>query len=217
MNWPSVQCLTIDGIDLSHVDQVEALCAVGVEWIQLRMKSASDEEVLKVALSCLPICRKYGVRLVINDRIQVALEAGADGVHLGRLDMGWESARAFAGSRLLIGGTVNSVEDAKRAVSSKALDYVGVGPFRFTRTKKNLAPTLTHEEWGAILAVLGTLPAYAIGGLQKVDLPQIRSWGLRGVAVSSGLFQPGSVAQNYADYRTHWEQAEVSAATSTSI
>lgn len=208
MDWPSIQCLTLDGIALSHEAQVAALCQAGVDWIQLRMKTATDDVVAAVAEACLPLCRASSVRLVINDRVQVALDVGADGVHLGHLDMDWEEARKLAGNELIIGGTVNSVADAERAVASKALNYVGVGPFRFTRTKQNLAATLTPDEWLAILEVLGPLPAYAIGGIEAGDLSRIRAMGLDGVAVSSGLFQTNDVTQNYQAYLARWSSHE---------
>jgi len=204
MNWPVIQCLTIDGIELSHVEQVKWLCDAGTDWIQLRMKTASDTEVAEVVRASLPICREAGVRLILNDRIHLALEMETDGVHLGRLDMGWSEARSLAGADFLIGGTVNSLDDARRAVASKALNYVGVGPYRFTKTKQNLAPTLTESDWSGILQELGGLPAYAIGGIRAEDLPELRARGLQGVAISSGLFRSVSVQQNYQNLLQHW-------------
>ncbi|MCH6259028.1 thiamine phosphate synthase [Puniceicoccaceae bacterium K14] len=204
MKWPFMQCLTIDGLEQSHAAQVAALCQAGADWIQIRMKAASDDDVAEVASACLPKCHEAGVKLIINDRIHVALEVGADGVHLGRLDMNWEDARELAGDGLIIGGTVNSSDDARRAVRSQALNYVGVGPFRFTRTKQNLAPVLSEGQWHDILVELGGLPAYAIGGIEASDLPSLSAWGLQGVAISSGLFRSGDVVEEYENYRREW-------------
>ena len=100
--------------------------------IQLRMKRAATLEVLGVVREVLPICRKAGCLLIVNDDIEASLEGGADGVHLGRSDLPWAVARERSGPDFLIGGTVNSLEDAKNAVSSGALDSVGVGPYCFT-------------------------------------------------------------------------------------
>ncbi|MBC2603509.1 thiamine phosphate synthase [Puniceicoccus vermicola] len=205
MKEVSIQCLTLDGISLSHEEQVSALCEAGAHWIQLRMKSATDDEVEKTAKRCLEICRKRGVKLILNDRAEVAQRVGADGVHLGKLDMPWNEARALLGADFLIGGTVNSVADAKQAVESRALDYVGVGPFRFTRTKKNLAPTLTEEQWREIVAVLDGLPAYAIGGIEATDLGRIRELGLQGFAISSGLFVEPGAGVHYPRLREGWD------------
>ncbi len=210
MKWPSVQCLTIDGIELSHEAQVLALCAAGAQWIQLRMKSATDDEVFEVATRCLPICRQAGVRLIMNDRIEVALRLGMDGVHLGKCDLPWAEARALAGADFLIGGTVNSVADAQRAIDCGALDYVGVGPFRFTRTKQNLAPVLTTAQWVEILQTLGAMPSYAIGGIVADDLADLRELGVRGVAIASGLFRGATVAENFQAHRRAWESETLS-------
>jgi thiamine-phosphate pyrophosphorylase len=205
MNDISIQCLTLDGIELGHEAQVSALCAAGAKWIQLRFKEATDDAVAVVAEACLPVCRERGVRLIINDRMHVAMQVGADGVHLGKLDMAWAEARALVGPDFIIGGTVNSAADAMRASSPGLLDYVGVGPYRFTQTKKNLAPILSNGEWQEILRILGPIPSYAIGGIQVEDLPVIRERGLTGVAVCSGLYRDAKVTENYRAFLSAWE------------
>ncbi|MGE9291019.1 MAG: thiamine phosphate synthase [Puniceicoccales bacterium] len=209
MKWPDIQCLTIDGFILSHEAQVLALCGVGAEWIQLRMKEASDSEVEETVRRCLPVCHAAGARLIVNDRIEIAIKTGADGVHLGSLDMGWAQARELVGDDFIIGGTINSADDAERAAEFGALDYVGVGPFRFTQTKKNLAPTLTSDQWQDILQILGKLPSYAIGGIRIEDLPAVRQKGVTGFAVSSGLFGEAGVQALYREYQKGWAEAQL--------
>ncbi len=204
MKYPPIQCLTLDGISMSHAEQVHALCLAGARWIQLRMKDASDAEAESVAAACLSICREVGCRLIINDRVELALRVGVDGVHLGSLDMPWAQARSLAGDDFIIGGTVNSVADAEAAVESGVLDYVGVGPYRFTSTKKNLAPVLSREDWGAIISVLGDLPAYAIGGIDAESMPDIRSLGVTGVALSSGMYRYADISGNYRQLIHAW-------------
>ncbi len=140
----------------------------------------------------------------MNDRVEVALRVGADGVHLGKTDMAWGDARALAGHALLIGGTVNAVADAEAAVAARVLDYVGVSPFRFTPTKQNLAPVLSAQDWTAILNTLGPLPAYGIGGIEAADLAVLRGLGLRGVAVCGGLCRDGTVAHAIRRYADGW-------------
>jgi thiamine-phosphate pyrophosphorylase len=190
-------CLTLDGIDRSHTEQVQALCAAGVDWVQLRSKELSDQELEPIAFECMIRCREIGSTFVLNDRLELALKLGADGVHLGKLDMPWAEARERAGADFLIGGTVNSVEDAQNAVNSGVLDYVGVGPFKFTHTKKNLAPVLTRSDWQAILAVLGDLPSYAIGGIEPVDIPELLALGVTGAAICSVLYRQTNVSNTY--------------------
>ncbi len=204
MNMPVLHCLTLDGIAFSHEEQVRALCAAGAESIQLRMKQADDAEVAAVVSACLPVCRAAQCRLIVNDRVDVALRTGADGVHLGKLDMAWGAAAVRAAGRLQIGGTVNSVTAAKAAVAAGVLDYVGVGPFRMTLTKQNLAPVLMPSDWEAILAVLGPLPAYAIGGIEPTDLAGIRARGLHGAAVCAWLYHDGAIAHNYQQCMNAW-------------
>lgn len=197
MNWPKYMCLTIDGIDRTHTDQVQALCSAGVDWVQLRAKQMSDLELEPIAFECMIRCREIGSSFVLNDRLELALKLGADGVHLGQLDTPWAKARALAGPDFLIGGTVNSVADAERAVAAGVLDYVGVGPFKFTHSKKNLAPVLTPLEWRAILEVLGDLPSYAIGGIEPADISQVLELGVTGAAICSVLYRKPNVSDTY--------------------
>lgn len=210
MRLPSIQCLTTDGLARSHVEQARALCEAGAKMIQLRMKQAHTPEIVNVVRDCLPVCREADCLLIVNDDIEAALEAGADGVHLGKKDLPWVSARKLAGSGFLIGGTVNSLADAERAASCGVLDYAGVGPYRFTRTKERLAEVLSEADWAAILGCLGDLPSYAIGGIGLDDLRAVRALGLHGVAVcSSVLAEDAEVIQtNYKSLAAAWEGTE---------
>jgi thiamine-phosphate pyrophosphorylase len=142
MSTPRILCLTADGLPHSHVEQVQDFCFAGAEWIQLRSKQLSDCELEPIAFEALQVCRQYGSRLLINDRLDLALKIEADGAHLGRQDGDWAQARARAGKDFLLGGTVNCLADARAALASQALDYCGVGPYKFTRTKAQLAPLL---------------------------------------------------------------------------
>lgn len=197
MNWPKWMCLTTDEGRRSHPEQVQALCSAGVDWIQLRTKHLRGSDLESIASECLVHCREAGITFVLNDHLDLALKIEADGVHLGTSDTPWSEARERAGSDFLIGGTVNSVKDAKMVVASGVPDYVGVGPFKFTRTKQKLAPVLTDSDWASIVNILGELPGYAIGGIEDSDLPEILRLGVRGVAVCSALYRGGDIAQNY--------------------
>lgn len=197
MKWPKLMCLTRDDPDFSHLAQVQALCEAGARWIQLRCKELSDHELEPIAIECRKLCREAGCTFIVNDRLILALQIGADGVHLGKLDTPWDAARSLAGPGFLIGGTVNSLADAEKAVESGVLDYVGVGPFRFTPTKKNLAPVLSDEQWTNILGKLGGLPSYAIGGIRNTDMPKIESMNVTGAAISAAIFQETRVCENY--------------------
>lgn len=201
---PPVMCLTLDGLPLSPVAQAEQLCAAGARWIQLRMKHASPDAWLATAHAVVAVCRAHEAVCIVNDNVEIALAAGADGVHLGSLDLDWREARRRLGPEKIIGGTVNHLADATRAHAAGCLDYVGLGPLRFTATKQKLAPVLGLAGITALLPALGGLPAWAIGGVEPSDLPALRRAGLAGVAVSSSLFARNQISANYAAFAAAW-------------
>lgn len=199
-----VMCLTRDGAGIAHAAQAGRLCAAGARWIQLRMKDSPRASWLAEAAAASRECRRHGALLVVNDSVDVALESGADGVHLGTLDGDWRGARRRLGTRLILGGTVNNADDARRAVQSGCLDYVGVGPLRFTKTKVNLSPILGLEGVRAVLGDLRGLPAWVIGGVEPPDLPDLREAGAAGVAVSSALHRDGRLEGNLRAFLDAW-------------
>lgn len=201
---PPVMALTQDGLALSHPEQARVLTAAGARWIQLRVKNASPAAWLATAREVVALCHTTGALCTINDSVDIALASGADGVHLGRLDGDWIAARARLGPEKLLGGTVNFPDDARRAVASHVLDYVGLGPLRFTTTKQKLAPVLGVEGIAALLPLLAGLPAWAIGGVTPADLPALRRAGLAGVAVSSSLYTDNPIAANHAAFVSAW-------------
>lgn len=161
----------------------------GCRWIQIRMKETSDEEVEKAINTVLPYCRKVGATLIVDDRVELVKRTGADGVHLGKNDMNPLEARALLGPVKIIGVTVNSIGDFGR-FNLDVVDYLGVGPFRFTETKKHLARTLGLEGYRKIMAYLrqiSDIPVVAIGGITSEDIPAIMSIGVSGIAVSSAI------------------------------
>lgn len=105
---------------------------------------------------------------------------------------------------MMLGGTVNNAADADRAAAAGCLDYVGVGPLRFTGTKANLAPVLGLDGVGDLLRRLGGLPAWVIGGVEAPDLPSLYGIGAAGAAVSSALFRGGQVEDNFRSFQAAW-------------
>jgi len=204
-------CLTQGGLALSHQEQAERLCRAGARWIQLRAKTIRDDIWLKAAREVTEICHGYGAVCIINDRVDLALAVGADGVHLGKLDMAWTEARRLLGPKMLLGGTVNNLEDAVRASTSGCLDYVGVGPLRFTTTKEKLAPVLGLAGVQPLLAVLHELPAWIIGGVESTDFPALQEIGAAGAAISSALYRNGEIEKNFSSFATAWPIQEKSA------
>ena len=173
--------------DRTHVQAIEEACRSGCDWVQLRVKNAPDAAYLSLALAAKEICQLYGARLIINDNVAVAKAAGAHGVHLGKEDMPTAQAREILGKRYLIGGTANTFEDVLRLAAAK-VDYIGMGPFRFTTTKEKLSPilglagymrTLQHKEAAGI-----AIPIIAIGGIVLDDVAALLETGVHGVAIS---------------------------------
>ncbi|HEY5079921.1 MAG TPA: thiamine phosphate synthase [Opitutaceae bacterium] len=204
--YSPVMCLTRDGLGLSHAAQAARLCSAGALWIQLRMKGAAYGEWVAEATATAAVCRDYGAVLVVNDSVEVALASGADGVHLGSLDGEWRGARARIGEHRILGGTVNNMEDARRAAEAGCLDYAGVGPLRFTETKGNLSPVLGLAGVGALLAQLGKIPSWVVGGVEAADIPGLRGAGAAGVAVSSALYRDDRIEANLRAFVDGWNR-----------
>ena len=159
----------------------------GCKWIQLRMKDASDDEVRKAAAEIQPMCKEHEAVFLLDDRVELAKELHADGVHLGKNDMPIDEARRILGEEYIIGGTANTFDDIQR-IASQGADYIGCGPFRFTTTKKNLAPVLGIEGYRDIIAKMRNaginIPMVAIGGITPDDIDEILATGVQGIAVS---------------------------------
>jgi thiamine-phosphate pyrophosphorylase len=204
-----IMCITQDNLPWSHVEQTKRLCGAGAKWIQLRVKDAQRAEWLTTAADVVEICREHGAVCIVNDSVEVALASGADGVHLGRKDGGWRGARERLGPRRILGGTVNSTEDAGVAALADCLDYVGVGPWRFTANKQNLAPVLGAEGVRSLIRQLDGLPAWAIGGLEADDLPYVRATGASGAAISSALYRGGKIEANFRALLAAWEPKQL--------
>lgn len=166
---------------------LEAVLRGGCRWVQLRMKDATDEEFADTARRVIPLCRRYGATVIFDDRVHLVAALGADGVHIGKKDMPVPEARAMLGQDTIIGATANTANDIMDAAGAGA-DYIGLGPFRFTTTKKGLAPILGLEGYRSIMSQCRskgmTLPVVAIGGILTEDLPAIRETGVDGIAVS---------------------------------
>lgn len=186
--------LTMDEAPIDHLRQVEAACQAGIRWIQLRMKLADAAEVQAVAAEAKKICQKWDCALIINDHVEVAAAIRAHGVHLGKTDMPVGEARKLLGDDVIIGGTANTLEDIREHYRQGA-DYIGLGPFRYTSTKKNLSPILGLEGYRRILRELREegipIPVVAIGGIGMKDVALLLEAGLHGIAFSGLLVHAG--------------------------
>lgn len=185
-----IQFITHTNERYDYLDGVRMALEGGCRWIQLRMKDASEEEVLKTAKSTRKLCRKYGAVFILDDYVELVERTGADGVHLGKDDMPIDEARRLLGKDKIIGGTANTFEDVKRIYSAGA-DYIGCGPFRFTTTKKKLSPILGLDGYNRIIEQMTAyginIPVIAIGGILLQDVSDIMQTGVSGVAVSGAI------------------------------
>ncbi len=164
---------------------VDEVCFHGIDWVQLRLKNISTREYVAQAREVRRICNKYGATLIINDNLEVAVQSKADGVHLGKKDLSTTEARKMTPSHFIIGGTANTLNDVEGLIKTK-VDYVGLGPFRFTSTKKELSPILGLDGYNDIINKLsGNTPIIAIGGIVPDDVSNLMTTGIHGVAASS--------------------------------
>ena len=166
-------------------EQVEAALKGGVTCVQLREKDLPREEIRKEAVQLCSLCRQYGVPFLINDDVELAVECGADGVHVGQKDMEAGRARALLGEGKILGVSARTVEQALEAQKNGA-DYLGVGAVFSTSTKQD-AKALPHETLRAICDAV-SIPVVAIGGIKKENMLQLSGCGADGVALVSAIF-----------------------------
>lgn len=188
----SLQFITHQTERYSYFDSARMALDGGCKWIQLRMKEAPLEEVEEVALRLKPLCKEHDAILLLDDHVELAKKLEVDGVHLGKKDMPIDEARRILGEAFIIGGTANTFEDVVQHYRAGA-DYLGIGPFRFTTTKKNLSPVLGLEGYRSILSAMNEadihLPVVAIGGITYDDIPAVLSTGVNGIALSGTILR----------------------------
>ena len=188
----AIQFITHETETIGYVEGARMALEGGCRWIQLRMKDASDDEVREAAAEIQPMCKAHDAILLFDDRVELAKELKADGVHLGKNDMPVDEARRVLGEEFIIGGTANTFEDIER-LARQGADYIGCGPFRFTTTKKNLAPVIGIEGYRDIIEKMKAagidLPVVAIGGITADDIDDILATGVRGIAVSGTVLR----------------------------
>ncbi|MBN8548138.1 MAG: thiamine phosphate synthase [Deltaproteobacteria bacterium] len=196
---PRLHFITYDDAQLSHAEMAAQGCRGGVRLVQLRTKDKSLAEWLRIAQEVKATCDANAARLIVNDNVEVAKKVGAYGVHLGRSDCAVSEARRVLGHRVVIGGTANTAEDLERLIEEGA-DYIGVGPFRFTSTKKELSPILGIAGIGEIVRAAArrrkSVPIIAVGGIELGDLKALVDCGVYGVAVSGAIGRAASIEKS---------------------
>ena len=171
---------------LSHAEQVVRLSEGGATVIQLREKNLAPDEFQRQAAEALLEARKRGIRIIVNDRVDLALALKADGVHLGQDDLPPEAARAILGDQKIIGFSTHSLEQARNAVKLP-VDYLAIGPLFPTSSKTRPDPLVGLATLGQVRNVIGDTPLVAIGGITAENAEKVLAAGADSVAIISAL------------------------------
>ena len=174
------------------IEQVEEALRGGATMVQLREKELNEDAFLQEAVVLAKLCHRYGVPLLINDNVEIALRSGADGVHVGQDDMGAAQARRLLGPEMIVGVTAKTVEQALRAQEDGA-DYLGSGAVFGSTTKLNARP-MTREMLCAITHAV-SIPVVAIGGIHSSNILELAGTGIAGAAVVSGIFAAENIEE----------------------
>ena len=183
--WPVCLLLTESICTRPWQEVLEASLDAGVTCVQVREKSLDDASLLRRVRTVLTLARRAGATVIVNDRVDVAQAAGADGAHLGQGDLPIPEARRLCGRRLMLGVSTHSVSEAAEAVEAGA-DYVGMGPVYATTTRPDLSPAGLGVV-GDTLPIIGDLPHLAIGGITSDRVGALCGAGVRGVAVGAAI------------------------------
>lgn len=185
-----IQYISQPSKDGSQLTAIHLALDAGCKWIQLRVKNESAQVILQHAMAAKMLCERYEAKLIVNDHPEIAVEVAADGVHLGLDDMPILKAREIVGAEMIIGGTANTFEHVQQRVAEGA-DYIGLGPFRFTKTKIKLSPILALEGYQQIFTKMKKIgveiPVIAIGGILAEDISSLMAIGAYGIAISGAL------------------------------
>jgi thiamine-phosphate pyrophosphorylase len=186
---------------LSHAEQVARLCDGGARVVQLREKHLAPREFYREAEEALKVARARGAKLIINDRADIALALGADGVHLGQDDMPAEAARSLLGDAAIIGFSTHNPEQAA-AAARLPVDYVAIGPIFATSSKENPDPAVGLEGVRRAREAVGRTPLVAIGGIALERAPSVLDAGADSVAVIGALLaaDPAEITRRTRDF-----------------
>ena len=176
---------------LSHAEQVARLIEGGATLIQLREKHLSPQEFYRQAEAALRVARLHGVRVIINDRVDIALALKADGVHLGQDDMSPQAARSLLGDKALIGFSTHNAEQARQSLNLP-VDYIAAGPIFATSSKIDPQPAVGLKGLEQVRRIVADLPLVAIGGITSHNARTVLDSGADCIALISALLSDPS-------------------------
>lgn len=187
---------------LSHAEQVSHLSAGGATLIQLREKLLSPFQFYQEAAEAIRVARERGVKMIINDRVDIALALQADGVHLGQDDLPPEAARELLGPEAIIGVSTHTLEQA--LVSTKMpIDYIAIGPIFSTPTKQSRDLAIGLDGLGQIRQAVGKIPLVAIGGINSQNSDAVLAAGAVAIAVISDIWNYSGTAASQTERLLH--------------
>ena len=197
MNLPPIYPITdVNLSGLSHAEQVKQLARGGANFIQLRDKTSSPREFYEAVVTAVATARDLGVRIIINDRVDIALACEADGVHLGQDDLSPAVARKLLGDKAIIGFSTHSIDQAE-AAAKLPVDYIAIGPIFPTSTKQNADPAVGLEGLKKVRNAIGSIPLVAIGGITRENISEVLK-SADSAAVISAL-HVGDLTDNFRD------------------
>lgn len=177
----------------THAEQVKALVEGGATLIQLREKELSGKVFYEDAKKALQIARLSGAKLLINDRVDIALAIGADGVHLGQRDLPPGVARNLLGNDAIIGFSTHGFEQVQEA-AVMPIDYLAIGPIFTTFTKTDHDAVVGLDGLRMVRGLVGDLPLVAIGGIKRDHLQDVWNAGADSAAMISGIVGEQEIA-----------------------
>ncbi len=180
---------------LSHAELVRKFAAAGATLVQLRDKDATPREFFEHVRAAVTAGRELGVKMIVNDRVDIALAAGADGVHLGQDDLSPAAAREILGADAIIGFSTHTNEQAKLAVELP-VDYIAFGPVFATSTKSDAEAVVGLRLLAEVRKAIGEFPLVAIGGINAENIADVLQNGAESAAVISALYD-GDVTENF--------------------
>ncbi len=198
LHLPAVYPITdpeISGLTVS--EQISRLAEGGATLVQVRDKHSSSRAFYEAVIEGLKIARERNVRVLINDRVDIALVCSADGAHLGQEDIPPEKARWLLGDRAIIGFSTHTIAQVKTAIKLP-VDYIAFGPIFPTSNKEKADPVVGLELLAEVRALAGEIPVVAIGGITETNIGSVLKAGGDSAAVIGSLFKrPGSITDNY--------------------
>jgi thiamine-phosphate pyrophosphorylase len=187
--------------NLTHVQQVKLFIKAGARFIQLREKYATSAEFYEQAKLSIETAKKHKVKIIINDRVDIALTSGADGVHLGQNDLPPKYARKILGENSIIGYSTHTIDQAIEA-SKLPIDYLAFGPIFPTTSKENPEYTVGTDEIIKVREAIGEFPLVAIGGINLDNFQTVFESGADSIALISELLsEPQKIAEKFTKFK----------------